>query len=245
MATPRELVTTVAAALGAPEPTVIQLDRRLADAGLRSKLGRGPSAAKVTPRDAANLIIAAAISPPLADAVEVVRTYASLPLAEDIGKAALEGGRKPLSETKIWRLRDFSLPKVSDLPADHTFGDLLASVISSVAEGEYAQAKRRAEEHVDEDELKVEAGRMLFRFIAPRPIINVEISNPFSGAEHHTYSQLSFGADMYEHRKVEAAWKARYGNGDLIRTFQITHRTILDVGGLLSLHGTGSWEGLT
>lgn len=245
MATPRELVTVVAAALGTPEATVIQQDRRLADAGLRSKLGRGLSAAKVTPRDAANLIIAAAISPPLADTVETVRTYSSLPLAEDIGKAALEGGRKPLSKTQIWLLRDFHLPEVQALPADHTFGDLLTAAIGSVASGEYDGAMRRAAADAEDEELRFTAGRMGFRFLAPRPFVHVEIFTPFAGPEHHTYSQLSLGADHYEMSKVEAAWSARYGKGDLTRTFAITQRSILEVGRTIGLLGTGSWEGLT
>ena len=56
--TPGELVRIVAEALDEPEPTVIQHDRNLFAAGLRTRGGRGLSAAQTTLRDAANLTIA-------------------------------------------------------------------------------------------------------------------------------------------------------------------------------------------
>jgi len=43
MATPGELVRTVAEALGIAEATVVQYDRNLVAAGLRTKGGRGRS----------------------------------------------------------------------------------------------------------------------------------------------------------------------------------------------------------
>src|SRR5258705_11448956 len=63
MATPGQLVKCIAEALGIPEPTVVQYDRLLSENGMRSKGGRGTSAAKVTAVDAANLLIAIMESP--------------------------------------------------------------------------------------------------------------------------------------------------------------------------------------
>ena len=60
MATPGQLVQAMATALGISVATVTQYDRQLAENGLRSKGGRGVSAAAVTARDAANLLIAIA-----------------------------------------------------------------------------------------------------------------------------------------------------------------------------------------
>ena len=60
MATPGQLVQVMADILGIPKATVTQYDRVLAEKGLRSKGGRGTSAARVTSRDAANLLIALA-----------------------------------------------------------------------------------------------------------------------------------------------------------------------------------------
>ena len=58
MATPGQMVQTMADVLGIPAATVSQYDRQLAEAGLRTTGGRGPSAAKVGATDAANLLIA-------------------------------------------------------------------------------------------------------------------------------------------------------------------------------------------
>ena len=63
MATPGQLVKAMAATLGLSEATVGQYDRVLAENGLRSKGGRGLSAARVTAADAANLLIAIMASP--------------------------------------------------------------------------------------------------------------------------------------------------------------------------------------
>ena len=58
MATPGQLVRTMASVLGIPEPTITQYDRNLAEAGLRQIRGRGTSAAEVSAEDAANLLVA-------------------------------------------------------------------------------------------------------------------------------------------------------------------------------------------
>ena len=63
MATPGQLVRTMATVLGVPEPTLTQYDRHLAEAGLRQIRGRGTSAAEVSAEDAANLLVAILGSP--------------------------------------------------------------------------------------------------------------------------------------------------------------------------------------
>ena len=63
MATPGQLVKTMAEALGIPAETVTNYDRVLSENGMRSKSGRGRGAAKVTASDAANLLIAILGSP--------------------------------------------------------------------------------------------------------------------------------------------------------------------------------------
>ena len=83
MATPGQLVKAMADTLGISKATVTQYDRVLAEKGLRSRGGRGTSAARITSRDAANLLIALATSPILGlsakDAVVNCEAYASLP----------------------------------------------------------------------------------------------------------------------------------------------------------------------
>jgi hypothetical protein len=73
--TPGAFVDILAQNLGLPRKSVAVIDRVLAKAGLRSLGGRGPSAAQVTPRDAATLLVAAMASPILTHAAEVVLTW--------------------------------------------------------------------------------------------------------------------------------------------------------------------------
>lgn len=84
MASPGELVKCVAEVLHLPEQTVTLYDRQLAENGLRSRGGRGKSAAKVTATDAANLLIAILGSPvsgaAISSAALTCDTYGNLPL---------------------------------------------------------------------------------------------------------------------------------------------------------------------
>src|SRR4051794_40956791 len=80
LATPKQLVECVASALGVEEATVIVHDRNLAVAGLRTMGGRGRAAARMTARDAANLLIAVAGAEQVRDSARAVQDFAALPL---------------------------------------------------------------------------------------------------------------------------------------------------------------------
>lgn len=71
--TPGQLVNAVAIALNVPAETVVQHDRNLVVAGLRTKGGRGHSAPKVTALDAARLVTAVLGSVRVLDSVNTVR----------------------------------------------------------------------------------------------------------------------------------------------------------------------------
>ena len=110
MASPKELVQVVARETGVSEATVIVHDRNLALAGLRSVGGRGRAAARMTYRDAANLIIAVAASRNVKDSAKTVEAYAPLPAIEplifdDDGREVVRG---------------------------ETFGDALAALLEAV-----------------------------------------------------------------------------------------------------------------
>jgi hypothetical protein len=128
MATPGQLVKCVAEALGIPEPTVVQYDRLLAENGLRSKGGRGTSAAKVTAVDAANLLIAIMGSPvagaSIKPAIEVCKIYGKL-------RVRLGGTSENMKTFK--RL---GFPTVSKLPISHSLREALAAVIVAASFGE-------------------------------------------------------------------------------------------------------------
>src|SRR3954447_3476229 len=128
MATPGQLVKCIAEALNIPEPTVVQYDRLLAENGLRSKGGRGTSAAKVTARDAANLLIAIMGSPvagaSIKPATEVCKTYGRLHLRL--------GGTSENMKT----LKKLGFPTLSKLPISHCFREGLAALIAAASVGE-------------------------------------------------------------------------------------------------------------
>jgi hypothetical protein len=125
MATPGQLVQVMGEVLGIPRATVTVYDRVLAENGLRSKSGRGTSAAKVTSRDAANLLIALAASPIFGlsakDAVRNCEAYGSLRRGE-IG----------WPET----FTNFGLPTLANLPPKQNFVDALSALIDAAGRGE-------------------------------------------------------------------------------------------------------------
>jgi hypothetical protein len=114
MATPRQLVETVAEVLGVSVATVVVHDRNLATAPtpLRSVAGRGRAAARVTAGDAANLLIAVAASESVKDSAKTVLCYGDL-----LGESAINSG----------------IRRYDELPANHTFGQALAALIEAAA----------------------------------------------------------------------------------------------------------------
>jgi len=78
MASPKDLVAEVAKQTGVPVNTVVQHDRNLSLAGLRTVAGRGRAAATVTYADAANLLIAVAGSRNVKDSASTVRLYGAM-----------------------------------------------------------------------------------------------------------------------------------------------------------------------
>lgn len=126
MPSPGQLVHAMATITNEPEETLVIHDRNLANAGLRTKGGRGWSAAKVTPRDAAHLLIAVMASPRVKDSVATVERYAkSSPRLTD-SSPKLFGG--------------LGVSELTDLPADHSFIDALERLIASAATGSLAGA---------------------------------------------------------------------------------------------------------
>lgn len=114
MASPMQMMECVASALGVDLATVVSHDRNLVTAGLRTKGGRGTSAARMTPADAANLVIALAGAEQVRGNVASVSRFASL----------------VFTGTKHGR----PLPS---LAVGHTFGEALTALIQGFAEGSF------------------------------------------------------------------------------------------------------------
>lgn len=116
MATPKQLVAKVAEITGVPEGTVVQHDRNLSVAELRTTGGRGLAVAKVTFEDAANLLIAVAGSRNVKDSARTVLAYRDL-----VASQPLEFG---------------------DVERGHTFGDALAALLEAAPKDRDAFAGR-------------------------------------------------------------------------------------------------------
>jgi hypothetical protein len=119
MPTPGQLVEAMSEALGVPAATVAQYDRVLAESGLRSKGGRGLSAARVAAADAANLLIAIMGSPisgaAIKDAARTCKVYGPLPNLE---RAAMRQN-----------LRSYGLISLASLPVKHSLRAALSALI--------------------------------------------------------------------------------------------------------------------
>jgi hypothetical protein len=124
MASPGELVRTFSELFGLAEPTIVLHDRNLAVAGLRSKSGRGNSAARMTARDAAHLLVAVLGSTHVKDSAETVRRY----WKASFRKNASSG----YDESTITALRD--------LPRDHSFVDAVEALFAAAADGSLERA---------------------------------------------------------------------------------------------------------
>lgn len=136
MASPGELVRTIAEVLGIAEATVTVLDRNLVVAGLRTKRGRGPSAAEVTTLDGVRLLIAGILSPaPVTSTAEVVGWYSQLvakpvpssPFVARVGPDDLNG-----ADDDTWRHCE-DWPSLERLPAGHRFDDALAALMEDAS----------------------------------------------------------------------------------------------------------------
>lgn len=140
--------------LGVPKATVIQYDRVLAENGLRSKHGRGTSAAKVAPRDVANLLIAVGASYALGssakDAAETCRTFSAL---VSVGPAVVQTDASK-----------FGLGKLAALPEGHSFGDALTTLIDCAGRPEFS---------------KLEHGSVWVQFVGPVPGAQIVLGHLF------------------------------------------------------------------
>jgi hypothetical protein len=115
MTSPRQLVHAVSSVLGVPVATVTIHDRNLAVAGLRSVAGRGRRAARITSRDATNLVIASAASPSVKDSVKTVQLYSAMKAAAPM---------------------PVSVHRYDSLLGDHDFGEGLFALIEAAAQQE-------------------------------------------------------------------------------------------------------------
>ncbi len=128
MATPGDLVRSLAAVTPFSESTIAVHDRHLRTAGLRSTGGRGRSAARVGARDAAVLLVSVLAGGDIVDTADTIRRYMMT---------------RPQGQRSTARLlRATGISELSSLPADHSFVDAVEMLIAAVATGTLAASLR-------------------------------------------------------------------------------------------------------
>jgi hypothetical protein len=141
--TPGQLVKAVSIALDVPEETVVQHDRNLVVAGLRTTGARGRNAPAVTPLDAARVFVATLGSVRAKDSAATVRAYEDSicrpPVSDELMAAAsreqgnLEAEKYALALHELNKDKKFSDQAVEALPAKHNFVQAIASLISDAS----------------------------------------------------------------------------------------------------------------
>lgn len=206
MATPGQLVQTMADSLGIPAETVTNYDRVLSENGLRSKSGRGRGAAKVTAADAANLLIAIVGSPiagaSVKEAANTCRTYGSLPALRPMGTHSF---------AKV------GLKMIDDLPKQHSLHDAVSALIASAAKGKHYNKMRRPDKKYQET---------MDRFCV------VRLTGPHPWAEIVAESSMGEGTDFARQVYHDSIVARR--DKDLHQERRVTYRTIRKLGALIS-----------
>jgi len=233
MASPGELVHKVAEALGVPEPTVIVHDRNLVRAGLRTKGGRGRSAATMTATDAANLIVAVAGSSVVKETVGTVNDYANLPPQSgevSMGESS-DSIRHDRNALATWQLVGFPISRLQDLPERHTFRDALIALIEAATDGSLTAAITALPRKTVQGNLIPNLWSIEVTMWGPYPQAAIRIfCSGFS--EMHRYAH-----EIPMDRDAIAKWEVRvrddYGDGDLRQIREFSAKTLFAIGDLL------------
>jgi hypothetical protein len=226
MATPGQLSRTVARLLGLSEPTVLVHDRNLAAAGLRTTTGgRGRSAAKMTPADAAALLIASVASPSLRDTVETFRNYSGL--IPQRGLLNIISNKEVVAKELLgqtWDLRFMPVPSITSLSSDHTFFEFLTAVIAATVASELKLARpedHRTHAHSADTPSPPD---LYFRLIVPDTSAEVSIMT-----KHFEERRAYF----YIHPDHVDSTRPKPTKIDLRSDYTFTDRTIYAIGKLL------------
>jgi hypothetical protein len=208
MASPAELMQTVSAATGVPLATVVDLDRRLVKAELRTKGGRGLNVARMTPLDAARLLTAVLASPQANEAARALEHYIDTRVD------------KQRSSEKLFAAGEIS--ELAALPEQHAFVDGLAALITSASTGTLATLMASSENGWT-PRLEV------FAFTrAVRGRIRI------AGLPNGLTASVEYVADTAGARSGRP-WKPGDADagGDLEQSRRVTERTILPIAKLL------------
>ena len=213
MVSPTRLVATLSAATGIALPTMVDTDRKLVIARLRTKNGRGRNAARVTSLDAARLITAILASPQANQSADAVERYALTQLDRSRSSARLYDGT--------------GLADLAALPDRHCFVDALSAVITSLVNGSLASVRR---DNPDSSLPRIEVFAFT-RATYGRIRIATRKDAPPVSVEYVLRERCSDGGPA---NKGPAAAESPTSVGDLEQSRRITERTLISVAVLWS-----------
>ncbi|MDR3471223.1 MAG: hypothetical protein P4M09_05995 [Devosia sp.] len=206
MATPAQMMETLAEVTRIPLATIVDHDRKLTKAGLRTKGGRGFSVAQVTSLDVARLLTSILAGSRATDAASAVERYVH---------AIVDRARSGEAGFAIARLDD-----LAKLPPRHSFVDALVAVITSAAKGSIATlVKTGAPPHIEVFALtRATRGRIRITGLPDGETVSVEYGPT------GTRPTKPGGTGQSPEEDV----------GDFEQSRRITERTILSVAELLA-----------
>lgn len=218
MASPGELVRKFSELLGIAEPTIVLHDRNLVVAGLRSKSGRGNSAARMTARDAAHLLVAVLGSSHVKDSAETVRRYTETRFHKTAGSG----------------YDDSNIAALRNLPPDHSFVDAIEALVAAAADGSLEIAMYVNVGEVEGEKIGYTA---IIEITVQTPGQRGEISIRGGGASGHGQYGLPNPFDQHLTLQEVDARKRKandyYVESDLTQYRQVTDKTILKLGQIL------------
>jgi hypothetical protein len=214
MASPAQLVQRLSEATGVSLATIIDLDRRLVKASLRSKGGRGLHVARVTPLDAARLLTAILGSAHANLAAGTVDRYARTQV--DLNRSSEE----------IFAAS--GLADLAALNARQSFVDGLEHLIASAANGALARMIEKNTNQFAPPSVEIFAftqatyGRIRLAGLPSGMVANVEyVPAPGSQNSHSTIAGRGIAG-------------ANEIAGDLEQSRRVTERTILAIAKLFA-----------
>jgi hypothetical protein len=222
MASPGQLVRKFSELLDIAEATIVLHDRNLVVAGLRSKSGRGNSAARVTARDAAHLLVAILGSSHVKDSAETVRRY---------------------NETRIFKnltpgYEDSAVAALRNLPSDHSFVDAVEALVAAAADGSLEGDTYT--ELSDVGGVKIGSLAMIEITVqTPWQIADISIRGAVftTDVRYTLLGPFDRSKPLRPSAEELAAWKLKvnqyYGSSDLFQYRRVTDKTIFALGEMI------------
>lgn len=234
MATPGELVTTVAKVLGLPPATVALHDRALAEHGYRRTGGRGRSSIKVSPEDAAHLLIAVVAAPiagpVVKDTISNFNRYQAL-----------------IAHKQSQELGDWSpLNAMTDLSVGHSFGAALAALIRDFGAGKFERADHLWKDASTNPKLHPGFVNVDVQINSPRPYAEIRVysfRSDVPDGPNLSHTETLSTKLVYDQRSVRAGenlrgfirkFKSNDVDGDLMQIRHFTAVTLSTLGGLFA-----------